>query len=863
MKPEVVAPGDAVYSARASGNIGLQSCQITPSSGTALAAAGVAGAAALLRDFLVNNRSDSSHAIFSPAGFASSKYNSRNPSAALIKAMLIASSTPMTFGYNSSENRIKLSDFYGGTAAFSDMISTVVTEKFQLGTAGFDYAQGFGHVRITNILPVDKSFELFLFEDALDEYSTLQMTFIVSNVASNVKVALVWTDPPSFEYCDYFGAGACLVSDLDLQVVHKGNRVYSNLGASFNGTFSGQEDEINNVELVSINASVLTIGDTLTVGAATNGLSYADSQKFALVVTGGLAIVPGSTRTVSSMTPTMTPTLCLRAKDAVSLESGGCTVSNDNLCIFSPNYPNLYGTDEHCVFNVQSGGYIEVESFDTGFDVVEIRKSGALNFSSFSGTEGPSRVEVSDSDKIVFKSNGDATASGFHMCVAIPTCQPTSTPTISTLPTSSPIPMPTTKPTPAPTPSPTFDPTIIPSPIPTFSLLPTLAPTPLPSPVPTSAPTFAPTINSTKAPLPKSTRPPLPAVKNPETAGTCGSTCLLSIACGLTVVVIASLILYWKGHCKDESIEPKSAVNDESDDTGALPKLGGEKKLTKLQELLKEETAVKKKKVERKLRRKNRNKNPYRTKSLERIHNIFDDLQKLRKGAGKDGLDVVEDDEIDCFGDEDLRGVSMIRNDDAVHDENLLRTTSPVQSPPSGGSYSKSRHKEEPLLEKGMSSPQTNPNDSIVDEDVSIKSPSAGSHAHRVRHVSREKGTVDDLDDNDIYNIGFADPGSPFSTRSRTRGSPSPSKVPSKSPSHNVMHRQSAEATADSKQHKGANRPKKADKAVPNEGIFDLPSILDTFDVPWGFAQPKEQPKAKSPKKAAKGTLQSSPGTTL
>ena len=59
-----------------------------------MATPAVAGAAALVRQYLVEGR----HEHFSARGFASSVYAS-TPSAALLKGLLIGSTAPLTYGY--------------------------------------------------------------------------------------------------------------------------------------------------------------------------------------------------------------------------------------------------------------------------------------------------------------------------------------------------------------------------------------------------------------------------------------------------------------------------------------------------------------------------------------------------------------------------------------------------------------------------------------------------------------------------------------------------------------------------------------------------------------------------------------------
>jgi len=102
LKPDLVGPGDPIVSTCASGQPGLGSCQVSSKSGTSMATPAVAGAAALVRQFLVEGH----HAIYSADGEASSSYNKVNPSSALLKAILVGSTFPLTFGYDTNGDSV-------------------------------------------------------------------------------------------------------------------------------------------------------------------------------------------------------------------------------------------------------------------------------------------------------------------------------------------------------------------------------------------------------------------------------------------------------------------------------------------------------------------------------------------------------------------------------------------------------------------------------------------------------------------------------------------------------------------------------------------------------------------------------------
>ena len=117
IKPDVVAPGEAIFSAMAHSG-----CHVVPSQGTSMATPVVASAMALLREYLV--------AGYYPTGRINATNAMATPSGALLKAMVIHSARRMP----------------GGT---SDGTVDLRTERFP-----FIY-QGHGRVNISNVLYFD------------------------------------------------------------------------------------------------------------------------------------------------------------------------------------------------------------------------------------------------------------------------------------------------------------------------------------------------------------------------------------------------------------------------------------------------------------------------------------------------------------------------------------------------------------------------------------------------------------------------------------------------------------------------------------------------------------------------------------
>ena len=234
LKPDVIAPGDSLLSGKASGDSGLATCQVTHMSGTSMACPAAAGIVLLIRQFLM----DGFHEQYSPKGFNFSSYNQSAPSSALVKAMIIASTEALTFGYNTTYGKVKLTDFYAG-----DGSAAADQAAYNLGTTGVDFHQGFGTIRTSNIIPLHGEFDVVLLESTLPAYSTMDICLTAAKDTS-IRTVLVWNDPPGSTYCDYYGR--CLVHDLDLEVASNGSRHFPNFGAASQGDYAGQLDNINN-----------------------------------------------------------------------------------------------------------------------------------------------------------------------------------------------------------------------------------------------------------------------------------------------------------------------------------------------------------------------------------------------------------------------------------------------------------------------------------------------------------------------------------------------------------------------------------------------------------------------------------------
>jgi hypothetical protein len=228
IKPDLVAPGTAILStrSRASGVGNGWGPSTDPlyffDGGTSMATPLVAGCAAVVRQFLQQKK-----------GIA-------NPSAALVKAMLINAATDLAGQYSP-------------------------TEAGAIPNIG----EGFGRVNLAAAVGAMHDGSTVQFWDeatALDtgEESTFQVT--LPHLASTVKVTLAWTDPP----------GEALQNDLDLIVTTaKGTVRHGNVRAG-----SNQFDRRNNVEQVVLHT---VLAGTLKVAVRAYRAAITP-QSFALVV---------------------------------------------------------------------------------------------------------------------------------------------------------------------------------------------------------------------------------------------------------------------------------------------------------------------------------------------------------------------------------------------------------------------------------------------------------------------------------------------------------------------------------------------------------------------------------------------------
>jgi serine protease AprX len=232
IKPDVVAPGTFVLSTRSratqSEGWGLSSDPLYMfDGGTSMATPLVAGCVANVRAFLRTSHK------------TATKTKSKNPSAALLKALIINGAHELSGQYVPSE---------AGTTPNNN--------------------DGFGRVDVQAVVGPYETGETVSFFDeakALDTGESIDHSVTVPGGAKTLKATLVWTDPP----------GEGIQSDLDLTVKAEAEERHGNMSAG-----STDFDRTNNVEQVvwtDIASGTVTV--TVTAHRVTT-----KPQTFALVI---------------------------------------------------------------------------------------------------------------------------------------------------------------------------------------------------------------------------------------------------------------------------------------------------------------------------------------------------------------------------------------------------------------------------------------------------------------------------------------------------------------------------------------------------------------------------------------------------
>lgn len=244
-KPEVFAPGCDTVSSSTSG-----SCSTVSLTGTSMASPAVAGAAALIRQYFTDG--------FYPSG-SRVPADSRVPSGALLRAMLVNSAV--------------------------DMTSYPSPNKPPPNTN-----EGFGRILIDNSVYLSGDARKLLIKDvrrsdveSLATSSVSTTSFRVQSGSEILRVTMAFSDAPATIPTSF-----APVNNIDLRVidpsgnVYRGNVINATTGISQTG---GSADAINSIEHVILAAPMAGIWRAEVAGTAVN----VSTQGFGLVITGDVA----------------------------------------------------------------------------------------------------------------------------------------------------------------------------------------------------------------------------------------------------------------------------------------------------------------------------------------------------------------------------------------------------------------------------------------------------------------------------------------------------------------------------------------------------------------------------------------------
>ncbi|CAM9895106.1 unnamed protein product [Pylaiella littoralis] len=245
IKPELVAPGDKVFSASSDGTEET-SCKLVAFSGTSASCPVVAGAAALVRQYFKDQSfyaKDFSARGFS-GGSSSFQFSGFAPSSATVKAMLINSA-----------------DLMGGSSE---------PDQFRgFGRVLLEAGMPMGGIGALGLLVADSSTA-----SVVSEGEVVEGVNIDGDAGMELRATLCWTDPPTTPL-----SAIQLQHDLGLAVTAPS-------GTTFSMWESGVDDTTNVVERVIVPASSMESG-TWKVAVSAKRL-LADEQPYSLVVTGAI-----------------------------------------------------------------------------------------------------------------------------------------------------------------------------------------------------------------------------------------------------------------------------------------------------------------------------------------------------------------------------------------------------------------------------------------------------------------------------------------------------------------------------------------------------------------------------------------------
>ena len=267
-KPTVMGPGDLVTS-----SVGNTRYTYAAYSGTSMSTPAVAGAMALVRQYLTEGSY--------PTGVPVAA-NAINPSAALMRAIAVAS-------------------------ARNDIISNTAPNN----------TIGYGRVTLDDVLyfPGDTRRTLLVdTKDGLEDQQFLEYQVQVTDPAQELKIALCWSDAPASP-----AAQIPLVNDLDLVVTNGAVSYRGNALLNYVSAPNGPRDSLNVEELVRLPTPS---AGTWTVRVEGHRIA-SGPQPFALCITGGVGGSNGAVA-LDRFDYGLTDTLAIEVVDANA--SGTLTV---------------------------------------------------------------------------------------------------------------------------------------------------------------------------------------------------------------------------------------------------------------------------------------------------------------------------------------------------------------------------------------------------------------------------------------------------------------------------------------------------------------------------------------------------------
>lgn len=248
IKPDIVAPGEFILSSRSNDS----ASEFLYMRGTSMATPGLARLVALIREIL------------------SKRFNLPNPSAALVKNILISSAAHLG-GHSSHMHRLLDGSLYAALESSK--------------TLGY-YDEGYGLANLRPLLTEELKFYDRL---PIEGYRQPQRFRYRVRYAGMVTVGLVWTDPPGYLHNEKI-----LVNDLNIYARVINNNQTRRL---IYGNHFELPDELNNIEKIQFAGLV---DDEIEVIVSTNGpivfLPPLTTQRYSLVVSNNLEDLPSLDR---------------------------------------------------------------------------------------------------------------------------------------------------------------------------------------------------------------------------------------------------------------------------------------------------------------------------------------------------------------------------------------------------------------------------------------------------------------------------------------------------------------------------------------------------------------------------------------